>query len=239
VAGTRVAIVDSGVHAAHPHVGGVSGGESLVGGGGSDDYVDRLGHGTAVAAVVREKAPGCELYAIRIFGDRLATDVGGLVRGIERAADWGAALINLSLGTANQAHRDALAAAVAYARERGALVVSPADHEGTTWWPGALEHVVGVGLDWALPRHRCRVERTGGGRLRVWASGYPRPIPGVPPERNLKGISFAAANVTGLLARAAPAGRGPLALTAVAALLEAASASWNDADGSAGDEGAA
>ena len=31
------------------------------------------------------------------------------------------------------------------------------------------------------------------------ASGYPRPIPGVPPERNLKGISFAVANVTGLL----------------------------------------
>lgn len=34
------------------------------------------------------------------------------------------------------------------------------------------------------------------------ASGYPRPIPGVPPERNLKGISFAVANVTGVLARA-------------------------------------
>jgi hypothetical protein len=33
----------------------------------------------------------------------------------------------------------------------------------------------------------------------VRASGYPRPIPGVPPERNLKGISFAVANATGLL----------------------------------------
>ena len=33
------------------------------------------------------------------------------------------------------------------------------------------------------------------------ASGYPRPIPGVPVERNLSGISFAVANVTGFLAR--------------------------------------
>jgi hypothetical protein len=33
------------------------------------------------------------------------------------------------------------------------------------------------------------------------ASGYPRPIPGVPPERNLSGISFAVANVTDWLAR--------------------------------------
>ena len=36
-------------------------------------------------------------------------------------------------------------------------------------------------------------------RITLRASGYPRPIPGVPPERNLKGLSFAVANATGLL----------------------------------------
>jgi hypothetical protein len=36
--------------------------------------------------------------------------------------------------------------------------------------------------------------------LAMRASGYPRPIPGVPAERNLKGLSFAVANATGLLA---------------------------------------
>jgi hypothetical protein len=35
----------------------------------------------------------------------------------------------------------------------------------------------------------------------VHASPFPRPIPGVPPERNLAGVSFAVANVTGFLAR--------------------------------------
>ena len=33
------------------------------------------------------------------------------------------------------------------------------------------------------------------------ASAYPRSIPGVPRERNLSGVSFAVANVTGFLAR--------------------------------------
>ncbi len=33
------------------------------------------------------------------------------------------------------------------------------------------------------------------------ASPYPRPVPGVPPDRNLKGISFAVANMTGFVAR--------------------------------------
>jgi hypothetical protein len=32
------------------------------------------------------------------------------------------------------------------------------------------------------------------------ASGFPRPIPGVPPENNLKGLSFAVANATGVIA---------------------------------------
>jgi hypothetical protein len=33
------------------------------------------------------------------------------------------------------------------------------------------------------------------------ATGFPRPIPGVPPARNLKGLSFAVANVSGTVAR--------------------------------------
>jgi hypothetical protein len=34
-----------------------------------------------------------------------------------------------------------------------------------------------------------------------FASGYPRPIPGVRQERNLSGISFAVANMTGFVVR--------------------------------------
>jgi hypothetical protein len=34
------------------------------------------------------------------------------------------------------------------------------------------------------------------------ASGFPRLIDGLPPEQNLRGISFAVANMTGFAARA-------------------------------------
>jgi subtilisin family serine protease len=55
----RIAIIDSGVHASHPHVNGVAGGIAITPDGREDpDYTDRLGHGTAVTAVIREKAPG-------------------------------------------------------------------------------------------------------------------------------------------------------------------------------------
>ena len=59
-------------------------------------------------------------------------------------------------------------------------------------------------LDWSLDRHACVVEDDGPPRMRVRASGLPRPIPGVPPERNLRGVSFAVANVTGILALVPP-----------------------------------
>ena len=33
----------------------------------SQDYRDSSGHGTAVASIIKKKAPGTELYAIKIF----------------------------------------------------------------------------------------------------------------------------------------------------------------------------
>ena len=35
-----------------------------------------------------------------------------------------------------------------------------------------------------------------------YASGFPRPLLGIPAARNLSGISFAVANMTGFVARA-------------------------------------
>jgi hypothetical protein len=51
-------------------------------------------------------------------------------------------------------------------------------------------------LDCSMPREECRVILRAGLPPTCYASGYPRPIPGVPPERNLKGLSFAVANAT-------------------------------------------
>ena len=76
----RVAVIDSGVHAAHPHVQGVSGGVGIDSTGRAhDDYVDRLGHGTAVTAVIREKAPSAEILAVKVFDRELAATGMALV----------------------------------------------------------------------------------------------------------------------------------------------------------------
>jgi len=201
--GVRIAVVDSGVHADHPHVGGISGGVGIGPLGDlRDEHLDRLGHGTAVAAAIREKAPECELLAVRVFDRTLATTGQALVAAIDWSALQGVQIINLSLGTSNQEHAPALAGAVAKAATHGAIVVSAAPQEDAAWLPGGLPGVVAVDVDWDCPRDECRVVSASAGGIRLSASGYPRPIPGVPPERNFSGLSFAVANATGLLALA-------------------------------------
>jgi subtilisin family serine protease len=198
--GVLVAVVDSGVAAGHPHVGRVAGGVAIVAGGEHADFADRIGHGTAVAAAVREKAPDADLLAVKVFDRSLATTADALARAIRWAADRGARVVNLSLGTANPARAPLLRAAVAHAAARGAVVVSARAVGGAPSLPGALAGVVGVEADWAGPRDALAVDDGADGPV-FRASAYPRPIPGVPAERNLKGISFAVANVTGFVAR--------------------------------------
>jgi hypothetical protein len=186
----RVAVVDSGINSDHPHVGQVMGGIFFHKEIASEDFVDRLGHGTAVGAVIREKAPGAEIYAVRIFKHRLSTDIDTLMRGL----DWCLAnkmhVVNLSIGTSNQRHRSRLEDFLRRARAHDVFVVS-----ASTLLPGMLDGAIGVDADPECDRDAIRFQN--GVYL---ASPYPRSIPGVPKELNLHGISFAIANCTGLLA---------------------------------------
>jgi subtilisin family serine protease len=200
--GIRIAVIDSGVHATHPHVGGVSGGIAIRDDGTVvDEYTDRLGHGTAVTAAIREKAPDADIIAIKVFWRALSTNIESLVRAIDEATARGAGLINLSLGTAEMRHRAMLEAAVARARERHAVVVAAHDDGGVRWLPGCLDEVFAVRADWMSDRDTYSIAAVED-RTVLATSPYPRSIPGVPKERNVSGVSFAVANASGFVARA-------------------------------------
>jgi hypothetical protein len=199
--GVSVAVIDSGVNPGHPHLGPIA---TAIGVGDDgrihDDAVDRLGHGTAVAAAIQEKAPDVELHIVKVFHETLSTNLGALVTALEYVAERGIRIVNLSLGTANPEHIPRLQAAIDRLRASGAILVSAAREGERLWYPGSLSGAVGVTLDPSCPRGRVRVMAWD--EVLAAASGFARPIPGVPPERNLNGVSFSVANATGLLARA-------------------------------------
>ena len=188
----RVGIVDSGINPDHPHVGQVMGGVFFNTEGENPDFADRIGHGTAVAGVIREKAPSAELYAVRVFDRRLAASIDILMRGLDWCLSHSIHVINLSVGTANEQHRTRFEDFLRRAQSRGVFVVTAAN-----MLPGTLDGSIRVDCDEECDRDTCRFQNG-----TFLASPYPRPIPGVPRERNLRGISFAIANCTGLLVRA-------------------------------------
>jgi hypothetical protein len=205
--GIRIAVIDSGIHVPHPHVPAVAGGVAFDALGiAHDDLTDRLGHGTAVTAAILEKAPEASVYAAKIF-DRGLTASGAA---LQAALAWSIALpadiINVSLGTVDEDRAEPLARLVEQARAAGCQVIAAGPEPGRRWLPGSLPGVVAVYVDWTLDRDTIAVAPGPNGAIGARASGYPRPIPGVPPERNLKGLSFAVANVTGLLALAREVG---------------------------------
>ena len=209
-----IAVVDSGVNVPHPHLPAmaVAGGVAIdLEGRESPDYIDRLGHGTAAAAAIHEKAPQVKIWSVKVFDRELATTVATLVRAIDWASSRGLRLVNLSLGTPNDFREHELAPAVERAVARGTIIVSAYEHEGRLWYPGCMAGVVGVVMDAGQDRHEVSVADVktaapsagAAGPCAPWvlrASPYPRPVPGVPRERNFNGISFAVANAVGALA---------------------------------------
>ena len=183
----KIAIIDSGIHEGHPHVGRVAGSVHATASGWGDDPVDHLGHGTAVAAAIREQVPQADLFAVKIFDRRLSANIEAVLRALRWCRDEGMDFVNLSLGTANPDHRARFTEALA-----GEMVVISA----APMLPGSLASVIGVDSDENCPRDAFRYQDGV-----FYASPYPRPIPGVPRSRNLQGISFAVANMTGLAAQ--------------------------------------
>jgi subtilisin family serine protease len=197
----RIAIIDTGVNAKHPHISAPVHGVLFDPDDGDSSCEDILGHGTAVTAAIQEKAPHADYYILKLFGKTLRTTGIRLRRAIEWTIDHRMDVVNLSLGTPNLDHRVAMESLVARATAAGVLLVAARCADDTPVLPGMLNGVIGADVDWNLTRDQYRVSSKSGSPV-FYASGLPRPLPGVPVSRNLSGISFAVANMTGFVARA-------------------------------------
>jgi subtilisin family serine protease len=190
----RIGVLDSGVCRNHPHVGRIVEGITIGPDATLASYEDTLGHGTAVASVIHHLNPEADLVAVKIFDGKLATSLPIVIRAINWCLEHDVQVINLSLGTLNPEYRSAFEDVVAKTQAAGALIVSALEVNGEAALPGSLPGVIGVveGDDYQVC-HRY-------GKTVYTAPPFPRDIPGVPRERNLKGVSFAVARVSARIA---------------------------------------
>jgi subtilisin family serine protease len=198
----RIGVVDTGLNPWHSHVrGNVSGCRMFLAPDGrvreDGDFRDLVGHGTAVAGVIREAFPDAEIFAVRVFGADGITYPSLVARGILRAAAEQCAFVNLSLSVAPGPGNDVLTAACADVLEAGCVLVASVRSDRPGWLPASLPGVYAVTVDDALEFGDVRVD----GPLRLAAPGRPRDLGFVSREANLWGPSFACARGLVYLAR--------------------------------------
>ncbi len=172
----KIAVLDTGVNLSHPELAGrLLPGADFVDLEGMDtsdfigDYLgyddvpeDEVGHGTHVSGIIASRglqmdegvAPDCRILPVRVLatmrtGGRLvgAGIIDNINAGIKCAVDWGADIINMSLGIKHTGgglpHEDV----IRYALSKNVTVVAASGNDGSPerYYPGALPGVIAVG----------------------------------------------------------------------------------------------
>lgn len=141
--GVRVAVLDTGVDAAHPDLlGRVTAFERYTPSASDDSQpqpFDPNGHGTSVCGIVAGGngsgahigvAPDAELLVYRIFDDADSGTILSLVDGLKWAVEQGADVINISCVVNTRTLPDPLLTAIAEATIEGITVVVAAGNDG-------------------------------------------------------------------------------------------------------------
>lgn len=199
----RIGVVDTGINPWHSHVlGKVTGCRIFVDDDGyireDEDFRDNVGHGTAVAGILREALYDAELFAVRVFDDELRTFPSLVARGVLRAASQGCRVINLSLALPAEFGGESLAEACAAAIKAGSVLVAAGKPGTPDLLPASLPGVHGVIEGEGMRPGEVRLDAEGPYRCR--APGVPRALEAAPPSGNLWGHSFACARVSAHLA---------------------------------------
>jgi subtilisin family serine protease len=141
--GVKVAVVDSGVDAAHPRVRGVAGAVLFEADPEHPGTVRRVdgphddvfGHGTACAGIVRELAPDVELWSVRVLGPRLTGKAYVVGEAVAWCLEQGMQVVNLSLSTANDDYFGAFHELCDEAAHAGMCIVGAMNNERRSSYP--------------------------------------------------------------------------------------------------------
>ena len=146
----KVAVIDSGIDADHPAVGGRVSGHVAVTDGplgllhDFEPHGDSYGHGTACAGIIRSIAPACELYSVKVLGSRLTGRGTTFTAGLRWAVDNGMHVCNISMGTTKKNFFAVLHDLADKAYFRNTMLVTAANNMPNPSFPSLYSSVVSV-----------------------------------------------------------------------------------------------
>ncbi len=152
--GVRVAIVDSGIEADHPAVGGQVRGGVIVSYDGrtrtkvrieeDNEKIDLFGHGTACAGIIHNLAPEAELVSVRVLGRDLTGRALQFAGGLRWAIENDMQVINLSLSTSRDEYYALFHELADEAYFKNVMLVSAANNFPGASYPSLYSSVISV-----------------------------------------------------------------------------------------------
>ncbi|MGW7584758.1 S8 family peptidase [Kitasatospora sp. NPDC054768] len=197
--GVRVCVVDSGIEPDHPLVGPVQGSWAVARDPATRELVvrpdsagDTCGHGTACAGIIRRTAPDCELYSVRVLGERFTGTGDMLIAGLRWAVGQRFDVINLSLSTTRTRFLDELHAIADDAFFARTAIVASAHNTPVESYPWRFSSVISVGshqeddprlhlynpappVEFFAPGQNVRVPWLGGVTIRTTGNSFATP----------------------------------------------------------------
>jgi subtilisin family serine protease len=207
-AGVRVAVVDSGIDAAHPAVGRVAGGVALAYDPDAPDQVrategpheDLFGHGTACAGIIRSLAPEAELYSVRVLGARLTGKGMVFAAGLRWAVANRMQVVNLSLSTGRRDYFAVFHELVDEAYFANVMLVCAVNNVAGPTYPSQYASVFSVAANEATDPYRFAYNPAP--PVEFGAPGIDVEVPWLGGSTiRATGNSFAAPHIAGLVAR--------------------------------------
>src|SRR5258706_8812897 len=152
--GVRVAVIDSGIEATHPAVGGMVRSGVVA-------EVDRrtktqvrldpdpaphdlFGHGTACAGLIHTLAPEAELYSVRVFSRDLSGKALQFAGGVRWAIEQGMQVVNMSLSTSRPEYYGLFHELADEAYFKNVVLVSAVNNLPAPSYPSLYSSVISV-----------------------------------------------------------------------------------------------
>jgi len=208
-AGIKIAVIDSGVEANHPLLGGLKLADDLA-------IVDRnfeitvlpgeerdvFGHGTAIVGIIHELAPEAQIGSFRVLGEHLRSRSLIIREGVRQALERGYHILNCSFGCGREDQVLLYKDWIDEAYVQGRHIVASCNNENfmKREWPGHFPTVITVNFADCDQSEVffCRL----GQLVEFAARGQDVEVAWIGNRRKkVTGSSFAAPHVTALLAR--------------------------------------
>lgn len=175
-----------------------------------NDCTDKIGHGTAVTALISKIVPRSKIFCFNIFenkDDITAKELSEILNDLSCKNHYD--IIHLSCGITSNEYIDELYSICNKITETGTIIVSAFDNEGAISYPATFNNVIGV--DWDI---HCADGYSyfflEGSKINIKGTGSLQRLPWLNKTyRYVAGSSFAAPYITGIISKLLSSGIEP------------------------------